>query len=444
MSMSRAQATAKAREQRLPGLGLAAIAIVLLIVVLAYLRPDPFAGHGRMQVVFDDVAGVGIVGAEVRVAGVPVGRIAERRLVGDDALVTLELDEDAPSVHQDARAALRPRTAFEGTAFVDLDPGSSNASLLDGSPLPKERTRNYVSLDHALRFARPSTRKALQQGVHELAAALSGGGAQGVNRTLRQAPRVTESLERVARAAQGPTGDELAGAVSGFSRTAHTVATRRTELVPMLRSAERSLAAVATDSSAPLDSLIAELPARLEALESGGRALEGVVERLEPLAADLQPGLRELDPALREAAPLLEEARPVLAKAPPLVRDLRQTLDRGAASTPAARALIGKLQPTLDLLDASLVPALRKRTPLGRPAYLQFFSLFQGGGGSSRPFQTPADGGQPFENSGTGHYMRFGARFFTGLGAPAPPCGLLEQANPRLAEIVSDQGFCTP
>src|SRR4051795_1964084 len=115
-------------------------------------------------------------------------------------------------------------------------------------------------------------------------------------------------------------------------------------------------------------------------------------------------------------------ARPVLA-------DARRALDAGAvAAAPAAR-LLRATTPSLELLDRSLLPALRAPTAvLHVPAYLAFLNLFEGGGGASRPFQTLSDSPR-----GAGHFMRFGFRFLTGAGAPLPPCTLLAKADAQAA-----------
>ena len=97
----------------------------------------------------------------------------------------------------------------------------------------------------------------------------------------------------------------------------------------------------------------------------------------------------------------------------------------------------------MQFLDDSLLPALHRRTDeLGIPAYVSFLNLFGGGGGASKPFQTAAQT-TPITPE-TGHFMRFGLRFLTGVGAPLPPCSLLERANSQLAAALAKGGACTP
>src|SRR5206468_2464643 len=102
-------------------IGAAVIVLALAIVAVAYFKPNPLP-RTTVRAVFSDASGIGVVGQQVRAAGVPVGEISDVARDGDSAVVTMKLDGDAPEVHRDATAELRPHLAFEGTAYVDLDP----------------------------------------------------------------------------------------------------------------------------------------------------------------------------------------------------------------------------------------------------------------------------------------------------------------------------------
>src|SRR3954453_21388241 len=104
-------------------IGLAVVGLAVLVVAVAYFKPNPLP-RTTVKAMFSDASGIGVVGHQVRAAGVPVGEISDVERSGDSAVVTMKLDGDAPQVHRDATAELRPPLAFEGTAYVDLDPGS--------------------------------------------------------------------------------------------------------------------------------------------------------------------------------------------------------------------------------------------------------------------------------------------------------------------------------
>jgi len=431
------------KARLLLGAILAAGAVAL--VLFAIFKPEPFSGATTVRAVFSDATGIAPVGADVRIAGTPVGKVESIERRGDEAVVTMSVEADAGPIHRDAHAELRPNLPFEGTAYVDLEPGTPGAEELpsDGE-VAVEATAVYVPLDEALRTFGDEQRAGLQTSLRALARGLAPAPADAANRLLGKAPELTAGAARVAGAAGGSDGDELAGAVDGLAGTSAAIAAHRESLPPLLTATERTLTALETDGSAPLGASIDALPETLVKLERGGRTLDDVVARLDPLATALEPGLEQLAPTLEGARPLLEQARPALEAARPLIADAKVALQQGAAATPATRELIKAVHPTVSTLRDSLVPALLKPTDeLNVPAYISFLNLFGGGGGASAPFQTDEQANPPLQPE-TGHFMRFGLRFLTGFGAPLPPCALLELANPQLAAALSAAGGCTP
>ena len=433
----------RAMSRRDPRSLTGAIVLVAAVgaVLLAWLRPNPLADPRTVEIVFDDAAAVGPLGAEVRMAGTPVGEVKQRRREGDDAVVTAELGDEAGELHSDASAELRPRLAFEGTAFIELDPGSESAPPL-AARIERERTRTYVSLDDVLRVAPADTRDAVRQTVNGLHGAFGGESPSAVNRALARGPRLLPALAAASRAGRGPGRGALTRAIRGFAVTAGEVARREHDLVPLMRDATRVAAGLDADRGAPLVAALDRLPRTLGRMRTGGAALEGIAARIRPLVSDLQPAARHLAPALRDTRPLLRELGPSLAAVRPVVADLRDGVAAGGKGADDARAAIAVTRPSIELLDESLLPALREPTALGMPAYQSFLNLFEGGGGASRPFESAGHSGPTA--MGAGHFMRFGFRFLTGVGFPAPPCDLLERANADLADSLSVNGGCTP
>jgi ABC-type transporter Mla subunit MlaD len=420
--------------------GVAAIVITIAVVLLGVFKPNPFASYEVLRAQFRTARGLGVVGLQVRVAGADVGTIAGVQRQGNHALLTLHLDPSVGTIHQDATAQLRPHLAFEGTAYVDLDPGVRGSPPLRGE-LPLSQTSVYVPVSQALSVFNPPTRAATRATVRELAPVLTGTGVAGVQSTLRGTPALVRTLAPAAAAAAGPNGTELAGALAGLSRTMAALASRQSQLVPITRQAAATFSAFNPDGGAALGQTLDQLPPALSALDTGGRSLEGIITRLDPLARDLMPGLAVLAPTLRASLPLVSALGPALQRAAPLLDNLRAGLHAGAGAAPATITLLDELQPTLQMLDGSLLPALLAPTKkLHIPAYLSFINLFEGGGGASAPYQTGTEPGE----MGTGHFMRFGFRFLTGIGLPLPPCTLLAEVNASLAQALEAAGGCTP
>jgi ABC-type transporter Mla subunit MlaD len=421
-------------------LGAAVLLVAAAAIALAYLKPS-FSSGQTVRMMFDNVQGLGVVDRDVEVAGTPVGQITGVSRRGDHALVSVSI-QPSIVVHDDATAELRPHLPFEGTAYIDLQPGSPGAPRLGDAILPLSRTSVYVPLFHALSVFQAPTRAATRADAGELAQTLAGQGIGGIQGTLRGAPELTATLAPAAAAAQGPHGTELAGAIAGLAATVAGLDRHQSQLEPLVREATATMQALGTQATRPLGLSLQELPGTLSSLDFGSRALDGLVLRLRPLAAELSPGLGALSPALSQTEPLLLAAAPTLRGAPPLLARLRAALAEGAIAAPASDGLLRTLSPSLTLLQRSLLPALLAPTAhLGVPAYLSFITLFQGGGGASAPFQTPAQASQPGQ-LGVGHFMRFGARFFTGLGGPLPPCTLVAKVSQQLASELAANGIC--
>jgi ABC-type transporter Mla subunit MlaD len=419
-------------------LGAAMIAGTLVAVLLAWQRPDPFSGQRTVRALFSDAGGIAPVGAEVRMAGTPVGRVVGRERRSNAALVTMRLGGSAGTIGRDATADLRPRLLFEGTAYVDLTAGSPGAAPLGDGVLPLSQTHTYVSLSDALDLLGPAPARALAQDAHELRRTLSPRAAASLRGSTAVAPALARDLAATSRAALGPHAGDLRRAVAGASRTAVAVAGRHADLLATARGASTTAGALDTGGGGALAAALDRLPGTTSRLRDDGAALATTLTRLTTLAGAARAGAARLEPTLAAVQPLLREARPVVRAARPLVGELDASLRSARTAATPTRNAVDALAPTVALFTGGLLSALERKTSLGTPAYLAFLGLFEGGGGASRPFSNGAD------NRGAGHFMRFGFRFLTGVGAPVPPCTLLAQANAALATGLSKVGGCQP
>jgi ABC-type transporter Mla subunit MlaD len=344
-------------------------------------------------------------------------------------------------VHADAQVALRPHTLFEGSAYVDLHPGSPSAPYIKaGSTIPRNRTRVYVSFDEALRVLNEPVRKHLHELLLALPKATGGEAPEALQRTLRNSPELTRDIAPGAHALQGSSGTELQGAISGAAQAVDELARREESLRPLAERADRTLAALEGDGAGPLDRALAALPGPLETLRDRGAAIAGLIDRSGELAEKLQPALVELAPALHDLRPILIEATPGIRRAVPLVDGIATVLRRGAAAAPGLVRLLEILGPGQKLLDKRVLPAMLRKSRLGRPAYLQLLSGFAGGDAALRPYQTAAQG-----TLGAGHAIRLGA-YFDQAGsthlAGAIPCDEIALINPDFAHLLEAGGYC--
>ncbi len=415
-------------------LGAVVLAGFALLAIVLWQRPDPFADHEVIHADVADADGIAAIGADVRVAGVPVGRITSIARDGSVARLTLTLDSSVGAVHRDATVALRPRMMFEGTAYAQLTLGSPSAPALGHAVIPVTRTSTYVPLDTALSVFDARGRANVQAITRALSSALSGPAPEQLRAAVADSPSLTHDAAVVSAAARGAHATELRSAVSSYAAVTSAIASRSAAVRASVPDAARTLAAVNADAGQPLSRTLALLPATAADLASGAGAAANVVARLQTLIPQLQPGARQLTPAIGAVRPLLRRSVPVLNRLSGILADAQTAVTGARTGAAPALGAVRDLQPTLNVLGGTLIPALQQKTDLGDPAYLAFLGLFAGGGGASRSFGV----------NGQGHFMRFGLRFLTGVGLPLPSCSLLQAISPTIAGVLGAAGACTP
>jgi ABC-type transporter Mla subunit MlaD len=412
-------------------------ALLLLCAALAtYLlwrRPDPFASRETVRAELTDASGLAPIGADVRVAGVPVGKVTGVTRAGRLARLTLSVEKSLGEVHRDATVALQPRMMFEGTAYVELTLGSPAAPALGDAVIPSSQTATYVPLDDALSFLRAPIRRDVGEISQTAAGVLSRDAPAQLRNALAAAPDLTRDAAVVPAAARGTHAVELRSAVGSLSRVASAMAEQAPALGSSLGDSSRTAAALDTAAGRPLAETLDALPGTAEDLRTGADATTAIIAQAARLIPHLQPGVRQLEPTLTRVRPLLRRASVVTSALGPVLADAQRAIAGASRSAAPARAAIAALQPTLGIFQRTLLTALEQPTDLGDPAYLAFLGLFAGGGGASRPFGV----------DGQGHFMRFGLRFLTGAGQPLPPCTLLAKLSPSLAKTLATAGGCT-
>jgi virulence factor Mce-like protein len=123
--------------------------------------------------------------ADVRISGVPVGKVEQitpdKRTGRADAVI--QLDPRYAPLPSDSRAILRQKTLL-GETYVDLTPGHRSAKPIpEGGTLPAGQVAATVELDEILRSFDPKTRAAFQEWMQNQATAISGHG-QDLNDAL--------------------------------------------------------------------------------------------------------------------------------------------------------------------------------------------------------------------------------------------------------------------
>jgi phospholipid/cholesterol/gamma-HCH transport system substrate-binding protein len=298
-----------------------------------------------------------VKGDQVKVGGVPVGKVSEIGLA-DDGRATLKLsisDDALTPLHLGTKAVVRS-TSLAGIAnrYVALEPGPSNAPTIpDGGRIPASDGQPEVDLDAVLNTLGPSAQRDLatlvsksrglitprserlaNEGLHALNPALSQSAA-----TAREIARDEPAFERFIL--------ESANVVS-------TVASRQSDLDELVGNASGALQALA-DRSEEIDRTLVKLP---DTLRSANTTLVNV----RALVGDLRPALRAARPGAPLLSALLERLSPTVRRALPVVRRLRRTAagdllevvegfdPLGNAATPAFRSADQTLRDALPVV----------------------------------------------------------------------------------------------
>ena len=132
---------------------------LLLFLWLSFGGPIPLKPKGyRVQVGFPEATQLGLE-ADVRVAGVSVGKLRKKKLDPNSnrTLATLEIERKFAPLRSDTKAILRQKSLL-GETYVELTPGSSKQTIPEGGRLPNGQRADDRRARRDLPVARPDRR----------------------------------------------------------------------------------------------------------------------------------------------------------------------------------------------------------------------------------------------------------------------------------------------
>jgi phospholipid/cholesterol/gamma-HCH transport system substrate-binding protein len=354
--------------------------------------------------------------ADVRISGVPVGKVVKLELgPGQTTDATIQLDERYAPIPRDARAILRSKTLL-GETYVELTPGRKGGGLLpEGGTLPASQVSKTVELDEVFRSLDPRTIASFQTWMQSLAQGIGGRGqdlniafgtlapfAEDTNELLellnQQEPAVQQLVRNtgvVFDALSRRTGD-LTGLIRNSNAVFGTVADRNVEL----QEAFRALPTFERESSLALERAV-----------RFARRANPIITELRPVARELSPTLQaagRLAPAFRDffvdLGPLITAAKPGLPALRRVLRDLRPALGQ---LDPFTRSLnpfldyVNDYLPELDGFVGNIVAATQATPPSGKPIhYLRTASPFSPEGLATYPRRLATNRPNPYRHPG--------------------------------------------
>lgn len=365
----------KSERKRMPNalLGVIVAAILLVASYFAFTKELPWGGGTEYKAVFSSAQNLR-VNSPVRIAGVEAGKVTsveplspgqaeaaygegteteDGTVIGDDtdlsqggAVVTMELDDEALPLKEDATFKLRPRLFLEGNLFVDVRPGSPSSPPkdADAAPFPPSQTSNSVQLDQILTNSlQKNVRQDLQVFLDEFGTALiDGGGAESFRTLYKTSPGSYKYTAQVSDALLGQNPGDLSGLVKNLDKVVRALGTNEKALQDLITNLNVVGGSFASEAS-NLEQAVAELPQVLDAAEPALANLNAAFPPLRAFAREALPGVETAPATLRAATPLLEQIR--LLSRPSELRGLARDL------VPAVPALARLSSRTPDFLE---------------------------------------------------------------------------------------------
>lgn len=381
----------------------AAVAGLIGVVIACYLVFGgglPFGGSTFvLRAVFTSNTDLHIP-SPVRIAGVDVGQVtAVDRIKGSPnaGIVVMQIDRNGLPIHSDATAQIRSRILLEGNFYVDLHPGTPEASILSsGSTLPAANTSGPVQLDRVLSSLDTNARANLQKLVQGFGAALNkpepgGTGAQGLNRALTYSAGAFEASSIVNQALLGEKSGDLTGAVRGESEFFRGLAQSGARLPELISSFDTTMSALASHQQA-LGASIAALPALLRSTLGADNALEASFAPTEAFARDLTPSIKQLGATVKVGTPWLQQLAKLSSQGElgGLLKSLTPAVDNTAVAVRNTTPLINGAATLSKCFSNVLVPTGNEKItvdsspPNGLSVYQQLFQSAVGLAGSTQ------------------------------------------------------------
>jgi phospholipid/cholesterol/gamma-HCH transport system substrate-binding protein len=411
------------RQPRLTSVqwGVLALVVIAVFTYFGFAKNNPFTQPFELKAMFDEASNIQL-NSPVRIAGIEVGKVTKIEGASEDATVaevTMELDEKALPIHEDAELKIRPRIFLEGNFFIDVKPGTPDSPTVDdGDTIGAAQTSAPVQLDQVLSTLKSDVRKDLQTVVQSYGSAIGGEPAPGedadqdratrgetagesLNDSLRHSPEALRGTAVVNDALLGTELHDLSRLIAGQQRVSRALVSREEQLKDLITNFNLTTAALASEQD-NLQATVRELPQVLEAANPAFDALNAAFPPLRAFSREVLPGVRETPATITAAFPWIRQTRKLVSPAElqGLVRDFQPAVSDLARTTDATVQLL----PQVDLVDRCMLDVVLPTgdeviqdgaLTTGIPNYKEFFQTLVGLSGESQNFD------------GNGQYTRF-------------------------------------
>jgi virulence factor Mce-like protein len=303
----------------------------------------PFAPQGyRVKAVFNET-GLLVPNADVRIAGVNIGKVVSVQAQGTHSLVTMDIQQQYAPIPRDTRAILREKTLL-GEAYITLSSGNGQGPKLgDGGTIPVSQIAPTQQLDQVLNSFTTPVQHNLQAVLIGTGQALAGRG-QSLNDALGNFDPSATELNAVIGVLNSEQGD-LQALINNSASVLGTLGSRGSDLQRLITGGNSVLSATAAQDSS-LRATVNALPGFLRQLRTTLAHVNNTLQIAKPSLSALAPAAPLAAPALRSLSNATGPLISLLRAAPSVLRVTNRAL-------PSVGAFIGALQPVTDALEPS-------------------------------------------------------------------------------------------
>ncbi|HYZ27846.1 MAG TPA: MlaD family protein [Thermoleophilaceae bacterium] len=325
---------------------------LLLFLWLSFGGTIPLKPEGyRVHVLIPEAANLAQE-ADVRISGVPVGKVRQKSVdVGHAATdVVLEIDHRYAPIPRDTKAILRQKTLL-GETYIELAPGDkSSGSIADGGTIPRAQVAPTVELDEIFRAFDAKTRTAFQRWMMDQGRAFKNRG-QDLNDALGNLAPFAEDTTTVLQILDENKTD-VRRLIRNTGDVFGALTERRGQLRNLITSSNRVFTTLARRDK-ELQDAFRVFPTFLQESRRTLTRVTRFANNANPLVSQLRPAARELSPTLVQLESLAPDLRG-------LFRDIDPLVNVSRAGLPATSQFLDELRPLLDSTD----PFLRNLNPM--------------------------------------------------------------------------------
>ncbi|MGH2959517.1 MAG: MlaD family protein, partial [Solirubrobacterales bacterium] len=366
---------------------------LILFLWVSFGGPVPLKPQGyRVDVTFNEAVQLATE-ADVRISGVPVGKVKKVEPYRGRTEATLEIESRYAPLPDDVKAILRSKTLL-GETFVELSGGTKGTPTIpENGSISAAQVSSQVQLDEVIRTFDPVTQAAFGDWLIGQSDAVRGHGDQ-LNQAFGVLPMFftdTNSLMDVLHRQDKALSHLFANTADIFE----AIDSRPGQLTQLILTSNKLLR-VTANRSQQLTETFNEFPEFL-------RQIRQTTEDFDQFAAGTQNLLRNTGEFADASSPIMKKSVQVTNDARLLVNSLEPMLDKADAGLPATDQFLDLAKPTLAQLDpflANLNPVLEF---VGK--YQRELTAFAANDAAASQAQLTKSG-QAIGRAEWGHYLR--------------------------------------